>query len=85
MIDHSDAVFAALRLWQDTNHNGISEPGELHPMTDSRVVSFSLTYRQTPFRDRYGNRFRYVAPVTLDGGLRGLRGRAAWDVFLVRQ
>ena len=84
LIDSRDSVFNALRLWQDTNHNGVSEPAELHALAELQAASFSLNYTESPVRDRYGNRFRYRAPVAVEG-IRGGRGRIAWDVYLVKQ
>lgn len=81
VIDRNDAVFVSLRLWQDTNHNGISEPWELHMLSDLNVESISLDFRDSMRRDQYGNQFRYRARVKDKWGV----GRWAWDVFLVAQ
>ena len=82
LVDGRDAVFASLRLWRDANHDGISEPGELHTLPSLKVVSFSLDYKTSLRRDLHGNQYRYRAPVRIDDG-RLLVGRWAWDVFLV--
>lgn len=80
-ITSSDTVFSSLRLWQDMNHNGVSEPGELYRLPAVDLVAIDLDYRESRRRDEHGNWFRYRAKV------RDARGahvsRWAWDVFLV--
>jgi hypothetical protein len=80
-IDHQDAIFNSLRLWQDMNHNAISESEELHRLSDLGVDSISLDYRESTRVDRFGNRFAYRARV--EDARRSRVGRWAWDVFLL--
>ena len=41
-IDSADAAFAKLLVWQDLNHNGVSEAGELTSLTDQGIAGISL-------------------------------------------
>lgn len=83
IINNQDSVFSNLRLWQDTNHNGISELSELHTLSSLNVLAIELDYKESRRTDEFGNQFRYRAKVW---GAKGARiGRWAWDVFLIIQ
>jgi hypothetical protein len=81
VINADDEVYEKLRLWQDANHNGISEANELHSLAEFDVRIIDLKYKESKRTDEHGNRFRYRAKVWRSREPKG--GRWAWDVLLV--
>ena len=88
MIDEHDAVFSRLRLWIDADHDGISQPNELHTLEELGVHSLSIDYKASRRTDEFGNQFRYRAGVNpgakrepQDKTASGEPGRWGWDVF----
>jgi hypothetical protein len=83
VIDNADPVFADLRLWQDSNHNGVSGAAELRSLPSLSIETLHFDYKESKKVDDYGNQFRYRAKV--DDARPQKMGRWAWDVFLVKQ
>lgn len=82
-ITAQDTIFSDLRLWQDSNHNGISEPNELKTLSDVGIAKIDLDYKESRKTDEHGNKFKYRAKVKNANGAQN--GRWAWDVYLLVQ
>jgi hypothetical protein len=80
VIDSRDSIFSSLRLWQDVNHNGVSEPDELHKLESLNVKVLELGFKESKRVDQFGNEFCYRAKVKDTSA--GNVARWAWDVFL---
>ena len=80
LITPNDAIFTFLRLWQDRNHNGISESGELQTMRSVGLDTIDLDYKLSKHTDKYGNEFRYRAKIKDSNEAKVARW--AWDIFL---
>lgn len=84
IIDERDAVFSHLLLWIDENHDGISQPNELHTLPELGVFSLGVNYKESRRRDDFGNLFRFKAKVNpIDRDDHSEIGRWAYDVFLI--
>ena len=81
-IESGDSVFSSLRLWQDTNHDGLSQPSELHGLPSKKVAGIELDYKLSKKTDNHGNQFSFRAKVKSSNGEQ--LGRWAWDVYLVK-
>jgi len=83
VIDSNDAIFTKLLLWQDFNHDGISQPEELSSLPALGIYSISLSYQPSDKVDEFGNRFRLTARV--NEGRKTKAGPWDYDVILTTQ
>jgi len=77
-INASDAVYQQLRLWTDSNHDGVSQQQELSTLASKGVEGIACEYRLSKRSDRHGNRFRYKAKARINGAESWV-----WDVILL--
>jgi hypothetical protein len=82
IIDRRDALFAKLLLWRDINHNGISEPDELIPLSQTDLLGISTEYKRTPRKDRHGNLYLLKAKSYWAGRHGKVEIRPVYDVWL---
>ena len=80
LINKNDAVFSSLLLWQDVNKDGVSEPAELHTLSELGLKTIELHFKESKRTDQYGNEFKYRAKVKDNNDAQ--MGRWAWDVVL---
>jgi hypothetical protein len=80
-FDVGDMYFDKVRLWCDSNHDGVSQGDELITLQSVGIRSISLHYIEARRKDEWGNWFRYRARI-LDEKGRDV-GKFVYDVFLI--
>jgi hypothetical protein len=81
-ISSADAVYASLRAWTDTNHDGLSQPGELLELAAAGVSSIETRYTTSNHRDEHGNLFRYRAKAQVRDKHGRVHSANTYDVLL---
>jgi hypothetical protein len=84
VIDAKDAIYPELLLWIDSNHDGISQPDELHHLAEMGVTRIPLKYTHKSYTDDDGNNFRFENFVGIESlnNEDKLSRHQAWDVVL---
>lgn len=68
IINSSDSAWSSLRVWVDSNGNGVTDSGELETMSAAGIASISLTTTNTDVTDANGNYIGKTANYSLTGG-----------------
>ncbi|CBL45948.1 Hemolysin-type calcium-binding protein [gamma proteobacterium HdN1] len=68
VVDGQDGGFSALRVFRDSNQNGVTDDGELLTLEQAGVTSLSLGYTSQSYVDAEGNEHRQVGSYTTTSG-----------------
>jgi hypothetical protein len=68
LFNATDAAFAQVRIWQDTNQDGISQASELFTLAQKNIASIGLTASNTTQNLGNGNTVSGTATVTRING-----------------
>jgi Ca2+-binding RTX toxin-like protein/chemotaxis regulatin CheY-phosphate phosphatase CheZ len=83
VINNLDANFSRLRVWQDTNQDGISQLDELKSLTDLNIVSINVSSVANDQLLPNGNRIADLGNFTYADGSQGVMGTGVMaDVML---
>lgn len=75
-VNALDEAWSALLLWTDTNHDGVSQSGEIRGVAGSPVEGIETAYQWTGRRDTAGNLYAYQGRAYLDRARRPI-----YDVY----
>jgi hypothetical protein len=78
VIDKSDRAWNSLLLWVDRSHDGLSQSGELTPISASAIKTIGLANHWTGRHDASGNFFRYEGVMRI-----GHRTQSFYDIYYV--
>ena len=54
-LDSRDSAWNSLKVWQDTNSDGLTDSGELKTIAEVGIQSIGVTYSETATTDSHGN------------------------------
>ena len=77
-IDSNNPVWSSLRIWQDTNGNGVTDPGEILTMSQAGIAAISLFTTGSSLIDANGNSHGLIGSYTTTSG----QTREVDDVWL---
>jgi hypothetical protein len=75
-INSQDAIYTQLRIWQDTNQDGISQATELTTLAQRGIASINLVATQTNTALGNGNTQTWTGSFTRSDGSSGTAGTA---------